>query len=276
MLKSVGKTKSRGEVGAIMVMFDGYTKNGLKKYLHLAAVIVVSALLVVENLSAQQLKVYTEPLAPVHYEEGGKIVGIATEVVEEIFKEAGFEAEIELYPWKRAYQKVLGDSGTFIYTINRTEKREPLFKWIGPILSKKTYLYKLKSRKDVEVVNYDDAKKYTTVVILGHSLTSRLLDLGFREGRELITTPNKEAQIKVFLKGRADLITGNQYTIYRSLKSEGYSIHDVEPALFISSKGYYIGANKNTQDEIVEKLRIANDKVQGSGKVEQIINKYIN
>lgn len=224
---------------------------------------------------AGQLQVFTEPLAPVHFEENGTIKGIATDIVREIFKEAGLQVGFEIYPWKRAYQKALSTESSFIYTINRTKKRETLFKWIGPILSKKTYLYKMKERKDINIVNFDDAKKYTTAVILGHSLTSRLLDRGFREGKELITAPNKKVQIKVFLKGRSDLVTGNQYTIYQSLKAEGYSLDDVEPALFISARGYYLGANINTDDAVIEKLQKANEKIQRSGIVEEIIAKYV-
>ncbi len=227
------------------------------------------------HIHAGHLQVFTEPLAPVHFEEDGDIKGIATDIVREIFNEAGLEARFELYPWKRAYQKALSTNDSFIYTINRTKKRETLFKWIGPILSKKTYLYKMKDRKDINLVNYDDAKNYTTAVILGHSLTSNLLDRGFKEGKELITTPNKKVQIKVFLKGRSDLVTGNQYTIYQSLKAEGYSLDDVEPALFISARGYYLGANINTDDAIITKLQKANEKVQRSGIVEKIIAKYI-
>lgn len=240
------------------------------------ALVMLSVILVLAgNCHADNIRIFTEPLAPVHFEEKGEVRGIATEIVQAIFREAGLEQVIEIYPWKRAYQMALINDESFIYTINRTEKREKLFKWIGPILAKKTYLYKLKNRKDIEITSYEDAKKYTTAVILGHSLTTRLKDKGFREGRELISTPNKGIQIKVFLRGRSDLITGNQYTIYQSLKAEGYSMADVEPALFVSSKGYYLGANINTDEEKIERLRRANKKIQASGFVEKVIKKYM-
>ncbi len=225
--------------------------------------------------SAKEYKIFTEPLEPVHYEEDGKIKGIATEIVAAIFAEADLPSHIAVYPWKRAYQMALEEKASFIYTINRTEKREKLFKWIGPILSKETNLYKLKSREDINIISFEDAKNYTTAVILGHSLTTRLVELGFREGKELITTPDKKVQIKVFLNNRSDLITGNQYTIYRSLKAEGYSLHDVEPALHITSRGYYLGANLETDDKIIERLRLANERVQVSGRVQEIVAKYM-
>lgn len=241
----------------------------------IVAVVLSIVLVIAGNCFAEKIRIFTEPLAPVHFEENGKVRGIATEIVRAIFAEAGLDSKIKMYPWLRSYQMALTIKDSFIYTINRTTKREPLFQWIGPILSKKTYLYKLKNRKDIEITNYEDAKKYTTAVILGHSLTTGLIEKGFREGLELISTPNKKIQIKVFLKGRSDLITGNQYTIYESLKAEGYSIGAVEPVLFVSSKGYYLGANIDTDDEKVEQLRQANNKVQASGMVEEIIEKYM-
>lgn len=224
---------------------------------------------------AERAVLYTEPLAPLHYVENGKVVGIATEIVQAIFAKAGFATHIEIYPWNRTYQHVLADENGFVYTINRTEKREHLFKWIGPILDKRVFLYRLKRRYDIEASTLEEAKDYTTAVILGHSLTTMLMDRGFREGKELIVTPNKRVQVKLFLAGRCDLITGNQYTIYQALKAEGHSLKDVEPAVFISAYPYYIGANPGVDDQIVARLQEANIDVQESGIIDEIIKKYI-
>lgn len=228
-----------------------------------------------QPVAAEQYTVLTEQLAPVHFEEDGEVKGIATEIVQAIFKEANLEPKIEIYPWKRAYSIALKEKNTFIYTINRTEKRENLFKWIGPILSKETKLYKLKSRTDIQIKSIDDVKNYTTAVILGHSLTSKLLSHGFTEEKELITTIDKKQQVKLFLKGNADLITGNQYTIYNSLKAAGHSMSDVEPVFLITGQGYYLGAHKNTDDAVIKRLEQANEKVQSSTLIPELIQKYI-
>jgi len=224
---------------------------------------------------AERAVLYTEPLPPVHYQDNGRVVGIATDIVQAIFEEAGFTTHIEIYPWNRTYQQVLADVDGFVYTINRTEKREHLFKWIGPILDKRVFLYRLKHRYDVDASTLEEAKNYTTAVILGHSLTTMLKDSGFREGRELIVTPNKKVQMKLLLAGRCDLITGNQYTIYEALKAEGYSLKDVEPAVFISANGYYIGANPGVDDQVIARLQEANMRVQQSGIIDDIIDKYL-
>ncbi len=239
-------------------------------------VLVLALLLgITTNSHAEKIQVFTEPLAPLHYEKDGKIEGLATELVRLIFVEAGLEPQFEIYPWKRAYRKALNTPESFIYTINRTAEREALFKWIGPILPKNVYLYRLKNRNDIEITTIEDAKKYTTSVILGHSLTRWFHDQGFHDGKELFVTPNKEVQIRFFLKGRCDLITGNEYTIHASLHGQGRSLDDVVPAVFISSGGYYIGANPAVADETVAKLQAANNSIQRTGIVDEMINRYL-
>jgi len=223
----------------------------------------------------QKVNVFTEELAPVHYTVQGKKVGIATDIVRAIFREAGLEAEIQSYPWKRTYLTVLRTPGSFVYTINRTAERENLFHWIGPILNKRTYLYRLASRVDIRIESPEDLKKYTTVAILGYALTKKLRSQGLQPGRELIVTRNKKDQIQVFLKGRADLITGNEFTIASALAAAGRSIEEVVPVLLMNEKGYYLAANLETDRELVERLRIANIKVQQSGLVQKTIARYM-
>ena len=224
---------------------------------------------------AQSLIVYTEHLPPVHYEEDGQIVGIATEIVEEIFRLAGYQAQIKMYPWKRSYSLVQNQKNQFIYTLNRTSNRESLFKWIGPILTKRTYLYKFRGREDIQLSTLEDAKKYVTAVILGHSLTTEMEEMGFEEKIHIVKTPNKSIQTKVFLNKRSDLITGNEYTIYRALKSVNLKMSDIEPALFISESGYYLGAHPETDPDIVKRLQNASDVLKSSNFSEKIIEKYM-
>jgi len=218
---------------------------------------------------------FTEELAPVHFTQDNRQVGIATDIVRAIFREAGLQTEIQSYPWKRTYLTVLRTPGSFVYTINRTPERENLFQWIGPILNKRTYLYRLATRVDIRIDSPEDLKKYTTVAILGYALTGKLRKLGLSPAKELIITRNKKEQIQVFLKGRADLITGNEFTIASALAESGYSINDVVPVLLMNEKGYYLAANLSTDRNLVERLRIANIKIQQSGLVQKTIAKYM-
>ena len=78
----------------------------------------------------------TEDYPPFNMQgEGGKIVGLSTEVVEELFKRAGVEYKLTLMPWKRAYEDTLGTPNTALYSTTRTPEREALFKWVGPLVN---------------------------------------------------------------------------------------------------------------------------------------------
>ncbi len=240
-------------------------------------IITISLFLSLRGASAaEDLTIYTEPLAPVHFEQDGHIVGIATEIVREIVRRAGYTAHFEMYPWNRAYYLVQKNPDSLIYTLNRTRKREHLFKWIGPILHKKTYLYKLRGRDDIQLKNFEDAKEFTTAVILGHSLTLQLKDLGFHDGKQIIITSNKTIQTKVFLEKRCDLITGNEYTIYRAMQAAGLTMEAVKPALLLGSSSYYLGASLNTSDMVVNRLQKASQSLLDSRFTQDVIRKYMN
>ena len=59
------------------------------------------------------------------------------------------------------------------------------------------------------------------------------------------------------------------------MKEFGLAINYVEPAFLVTTKGYYLAANIDTDADMVERLREANEKVQESGVVEKIIAKYM-
>ena len=50
------------------------------------------------NLHAQTLKVVTSDFPPFQFESGGKVIGITTEIVEAVVKNAGFSIDIKSYP----------------------------------------------------------------------------------------------------------------------------------------------------------------------------------
>jgi len=52
-------------------------------------------------------------------------------------------------------------------------------------------------------------------------------------------------------------------------------MNDVEPALFISESGYYLGAHPDTDTHIVDTLQKASETLRQSHFSDQIIEKYM-
>lgn len=94
---------------------------------------VVAALWLAVALPAPALTLLTEENPPFNYTEGGKLVGMATEIVLEMAKRANVPVTTELLPWDRAYRRAQADRETCLFATARLENRERLFSWVGPL-----------------------------------------------------------------------------------------------------------------------------------------------
>jgi len=66
--------------------------------------------------------------------------------------------EIKSLPWKRAYRYLLEEPNVVLFTVTRTEERETLCNWVGPVASSQLVFF---ARKDSSLVinRLEDAKK---------------------------------------------------------------------------------------------------------------------
>lgn len=231
----------------------------------------------------QHITIVTEDWPPFNYMKGQEVVGVSTAIVKATLNHAGLEYKIRSYPWARAYRKALYDDNTLIYTIARTKEREDLFKWIGPFASRKMYLFKLKSRKDIQLKSFEDLKRYKIAVFHEDATHQQLIKRGFPEKQlQKITSANSNILMLAF--GKVDLIPANEFALISQLKSKdvkvsllhyknSLSYHQVEKAyLLVDKGGYYMAFSKKTSDQIVVKVRKAFDEISQQGIVEKLIN----
>ncbi|MBF0259511.1 MAG: transporter substrate-binding domain-containing protein [Desulfamplus sp.] len=247
-----------------------------KNYFVFAAVIIIS-LFLGSFISANEIKVVTETWEPYNFEKNGKVTGISTEIVEYSLKKAGISIsgnKINIYPWVRAYKMAMEDENILIYTILRTQERENLFKWVGPLIpSEKFYFYKNKSRTDISVSSLDEAKKYQIGVLRGSVHEDFLLRNGF--STTLIqTVADQELNLKKLLAGRIDFIIDTDSSLEIRTKQMNLPLSEFEKTLFLFENGYYMAFSKKTSDEIVEKVRNAFSELEKEGEVDKIIEKY--
>ncbi|WP_159084375.1 substrate-binding periplasmic protein [Dongshaea marina] len=217
----------------------------------------------------------TEEWKPFNFVQGTQIVGLSTELVESMFERAEIDYQIRLLPWSGAYQKALDRPEAMLFTTSRTEKREKLFKWIGPLYPRKTSLYKLKSRLDIQIRQDSDLKKYRIGVLQGGAVQGELDALGLKEDLHYFTVRRTELNIEKLFRDRADLIPGADLWFKNQVKASGFSPEEVQQVFVISDKGgYYLAANLQTPDEVVQKLQDALDVLIQEGLREKLINKY--
>lgn len=244
----------------------------IKKFFFVFLILFVSSF-----THAQEIKVVTEEYGPYNFTQNNEVTGFCTEIVKVILKKVGLKYELKSYPWPRAYNMALNDENILIYSIRRTKDREALFKWGGVIAKSTSYLYKLKSRKDVKVKLIEDAKKYLIATIPDDSTTLQLQKLGFVPKKNLLLNCNRDTNLKMIFMQKADLIP---------LSEQAYSFiahnKSVVPKKLIKTISipdnpteFYMAFSRKTSADIVQRCQKALKEIKEDGTYEIIRKKWL-
>ncbi len=145
---------------------------------------------------SKPLKLLGDDFPPFHYMNNDEISGISVEILQTILSELQYPHTIEVIPWARAYNKTLNQQNAVLTNAVRTDERESLFKWVGPIAPRSIVIYKLKKRNDIIVNSLEDAKKYTVGTIRGYAAEKTLISQGFTIGINLKPVTKKHSKYK--------------------------------------------------------------------------------
>ncbi len=221
--------------------------------------------------SAATFKIMTEDYPPYNFAKDGKITGLATEVVQEIAKRIGHPAEIELLPWARGYGLIQQQDGMILYSMTRTEEREKLFKWVGPVVSNK-WVFFAKKGSGITVASLADAKKVEKIGTYKDDAAEAFLKA---EGFANIDSVLDDMQnIPKLLAGRINLwIVGELQGIYKA-KEKGVN-DQLEKVFDVKNTELYIAFSKNTADSDVAQWQKVLAEMQADGSYAAIVKKYM-
>lgn len=236
---------------------------------------IVLLLGLVSNASGQELNVYTEDYKPFQYRDaGGAPTGFGVELVKEMFAGAEIgikDGLIQLYPWARAYATVLKEKDTAVFMTVRTQEREPAFKWVGPLAPRKMWLYKLKKRRDIQLQNLEDAKRYKIGGYNQSADTNYMLQLGFN----VHIVPTQRHITKMLVKERIELMSSLELTMADRLRDLGLDHTVVEKTILLDDRyEYYLAINPQTADALVNRLQNSLDQIRKNGNYERLWRKY--
>ena len=223
----------------------------------------------------EELIILTGEFPPLSYTEKGVPKGISVEIANEIQKKLGKNIKYKFVPWARGYNQTQTDSNTVLFSTTRTEERENLFKWVGPIVERTFSFYK-RSNSNITVENIDSAKKYKIGVMRESCNDQLLTKFKFPKLDKVV---NEDLNLKKLLAKRVDLIfTDNAQAELQisKLKKDGFNFNKVEiiACYPVEKHSSYFAFNINTSDEIVTKWQKALDELYADGTVLNILKKY--
>jgi len=227
-----------------------------------------------ENNKEIKIKLLTEEMSPWQMKIGNKLVGSSVEIIQEIQKRLGNKEKIIMLPWNRGYNMTLKKKGYALFSTTRTQQREKLFKWVGPLFAIENSMFKHIDDKTI-YKTLEDAKKAKSIIVVNNDVQEQYLTkMGFKN---LKIRFNKSApsNIQYLLKKKAQLIpltssTGNYLMNQEGLKDK-IILTQIPP---FNKNDLYIAFHIDTPDFIIDKWQKALDGIKRDGTYQKIIDAY--
>ncbi len=241
--------------------------------------VVTLCLLAIWPVSASSLKslnYVTESYPPYNFKAQGKVQGIAVDLLLEAMKVSGNEISdknLSVQPWTRAYQTTLKGPNIVLFSTTRTEQREPLFKWAGPITDTRIVLLARKG-SGIKIDSVKDAANYKIGVIRDDIGEQLALENGIPDNK-LKRVGKAPALAKMLNKGRVDLWAYEENVARWFIKSNGMSNKEFETVFVLSEGQLYYSFSPDVDDNLVQELQQALDKVKDSSEYQAILKRYL-
>lgn len=213
---------------------------------------------------------------PLSFDEAGKRSGYIAQVLDAILQELPIATQSHYLPVARAFQTLATQKNTLMYPVTRLPEREALYEWIGPVAQRSITVYKLKSRKDIQITQISDLNHYRLGIVRELASSKSLLANPAINKEMIDFAPTPESNFRKFLHGRNDLIVASEWTAIYMMRSMGHAMRELEAVMVLDQQHqYYIALNKNSDPELISRLRAGFYRLEKTGFLEQLKQRYL-
>ena len=196
-----------------------------------------------------QVRVVTEHFPPFQVLGPDKtITGISVETMRQVMEASGFDYQLEVMPWARAYSTALDEKNVIIFSMVRNPDREDKFVWLGELQRADYHLFGLTNHFKKPFTSIDEARNFIAVASRQSYEAKELVRLGFVEGKNLILTVDFDDYWPMITRRRANMTL----TLKKLAEQRPNTISLWPVAENIS---LWAAASKGTDESIVERLR---------------------
>lgn len=223
-----------------------------------------------------RLTLLTEENAPFNFTDGRAVRGIAVDLLAAALREAGRPeglADIQVVPWARAYDAAQAQPGTVLFSMARTQEREGLFAWVGPIYKAQIGLVARASR-NIRIGGPADLAGYTIATVRDGAPEQLLVKAGVPE-RALDRGNGIEANLRKLLAGRVDMVAFNVPAIRYNLARLGADPADFPVVFVLKELDLHYAFHRGTDPALLRSIQGALDRVKASGAYEAIVRRYL-
>ncbi|MCK3866310.1 ABC transporter substrate-binding protein [Pseudomonas sp. B329] len=248
---------------------------------HLLLALASTSLLMAGTAQAEEpsdasLVLLTENFPPYNMAKNGKnfakdenIEGIAVDIVRETFQRAGISYNLTLrFPWERIYKLALEKPGYGVFVMARLPDREALFKWVGPI-GPDDWVLLAKADSTIQLNELEHSRRYKIGAYKGDAIAETL----GKQGLNPVVALRDQDNAQKLMDGQIDLwATGDPAGRYLARQ---VGVNGLKTVLRFNSAQLYLALNREVPDEVVAKLQAALDELRKSGRVDEIMARYL-
>ena len=219
------------------------------------------------------LQIYTEQYPPITFRNNfGEITGFGTDIVNEIMKRNKIYTPVRLTSWSSGYDLALNNPNVCLFTMDRTDLRENLFQWVGPIGTNTTWFY-TKTGAGIRISSLDEARKLSSVGTVNSWFSTQYLqNLGFTN---LVLNSDPSVLAQKLMNGEIDAFVCTGVTFPDILKVAGYHYSEAFPSFRLMASDYYIAFSKLTPESTVNQWQTTFGALKADGTYEAISQKWL-
>lgn len=249
-------------------------------FLQLKVLGVMLLMALSQGLHAQDLKslsILTESYPPYNFQDAGQPQGIAVDLLlaaSAASNDAVSRSDMKVLPWPRAYKMATDGPGVVLFATTRTEQRESLFQWAGPIAATRIVLLAKKSSA-LTISSADDIQKLKVGAIrddIGEQLTKAA---GVPDG-QIRKVPAATSLVKMLDAGRIDVWAYEENVARWFIKQSGLNNADFETVYVLKEAELYYAFSNDVSATTVQRLQQGIDQIRADkAQYQGIVDKYL-
>lgn len=242
------------------------------------APLLASTLMVASGTAAgeERLYIFTENYPPYNGSTSGKdfahaeddITGICTDMVKAMLDRVDYDYVMKMRAWSYAYDWVQERENHGLFCTARTEEREDLFQWVGPLAPIKWTLFAAPD-SDISLNTLEDARDLQIAGYKGDVMSEYLIDQGFN----VSMGPSGDINTRRLMLGQADLWVTDGL-VGPLVAEEEHGITGLKPVLVFRETPMYLALSNDTDPAIVADLQQALDAARADGELDAITQRY--
>ena len=221
---------------------------------------------------AADLNMLTDNHPPLHFQQGGELVGFGVDVVHALAERAGDQVHLQQVPLLRALHIATTEPATGVFTVMRTPEREAQYQWVGPLMDVETALYSADNAQP-PVSSLQQAASLGRIAV-----PRKWLAYGYLQQQGLnnvygVETP--EQMMRLARLGRTEFVVADTLSIATLAREEGLAPSQLHYQIPLMKQGTYIAFSPQTDARLVARWQQALDEMNRDGRLEQLKQRWL-